>query len=68
MMPEFVGNSHSSLPFDASKAWNMRSLVPPLKTTPPPVASIGPQFGEFAYVCVQTRLPVSTFHACTSPM
>src|SRR2546422_9005581 len=44
VMPELVGNSHSSLPFFASNAWNMRSLVPPLKTSPPPVASIGPQF------------------------
>ena len=59
---------HSTSPVVASKARNMRSLVPPLKTSPPPVASTGPQFVEFAKVCVQTRAPVSTFHACTSPM
>src|SRR4029077_2434595 len=52
MTPELVGNSHSSLPVAASNAWNLRSLVPPVNTRPPPVASIGPQFGEFAYLCV----------------
>ena len=67
-MPELVGNSQSSLPVAASNAWNFRSFVPPLNTTPPPVASIGPQFCDVAYACVHTRLPVSTFHACTSPM
>src|SRR5579872_331985 len=68
MMPELVGNSHSSAPVVASKAWNFLSFVPPVNTRPPPVASIGPQFCEFAYGCVHTFLPVSTFHACTSPM
>src|SRR5206468_4245640 len=68
VMPELVGNSHKSLPLDASNAWNMRSFVPPVKTRPPPVASIGPQFWDFAYVWVHTRVPVSTFHACTSPI
>src|SRR6185436_11267330 len=68
MMPELVGNSHTSFPLDASNAWNMRSLVPPLNTSPPPVANIGPQFWDFAYGWVHTRAPVSTFHACTSPM
>src|SRR5262249_11128058 len=58
---------HSSLPLAASKAWNIRSLVPPLNTRPPPVASIGPQFGDRGYSCVHTRVPVSTFHAWTSP-
>ena len=29
VMPELVGNSQSSLPVAASKAWNIRSLVPP---------------------------------------
>src|ERR1700730_10479432 len=48
VMPELVGNSHSSLPLDASNAWNLRSLVPPVKTSPPPVASIGPQFEDMA--------------------
>jgi hypothetical protein len=66
--PELVGNSHTTLPLVASKARNIRSLVPPLNTRPPPVASVGPQFADFANVWVQTRAPVSTFHACTSPM
>src|SRR6185295_2809793 len=68
MIPELVGKSHISLPVDASNAWNLRSLVPPLNTRPPAVASIGPQVGDVAYWCVHTRLPVSTFHACTSPI
>src|SRR5436190_16464716 len=68
MMPELVGNSHSTAPFAASKARKSRSFVPPLKTSPPPVASIGPQFADAANVCVQMRCPVWTFHACTSPM
>src|SRR3954466_12013377 len=67
MIPEWVGNRHSSFPLLASNAWNSRSFVPPENTRPPPVASIGPQLGDVAYVCVHTRLPVSTFHACTSP-
>src|SRR5205814_4033473 len=46
-IPEFVGNSQSSFPVDASNAWILRSLVPPLNTTPPPVTSIDPQFGLF---------------------
>src|SRR6266508_2413435 len=68
MMPELVGNSQTTAPLDASNARNLRSLVPPLKTTPPPVASIGPQLVDVVNVWVQTRLPVSTFHACTSPI
>src|ERR1700704_7042370 len=68
MMPELVGNCHSTAPVDASNARNKRSWVPPLKTSPPPVASIGPQFEAIPKLCVQTRAPVSTFHACTSPM
>src|SRR5688572_26004002 len=67
LMPELVGNSHNTFPFDESNARNKRSLVPPLNTSPPPVASMGPQFGDFANRCVHTRCPVSTFHACTSP-
>src|SRR5207237_1694850 len=63
VMPELVGNCHRSFPVFASKAWNIRSLVPPLNTSPPAVASIGPQFIEFGYMCVQTFLPVSTSHA-----
>src|SRR6266404_890463 len=47
-IPELVGNSQSSLPVDASNAWMLRSLVPPLNTSPPAVASIEPQFGLFA--------------------
>src|SRR5204863_9523983 len=65
--PELVGNSHSTFPFFASYARNNRSLVPPLNTSPPLVASIGPQLIDFGNVCVQTRRPVSTFQACTSP-
>src|ERR1700682_1392371 len=67
MMPGLVGNSHASLPVEASNAWNLRSLVPPVNTNPPPVASIGPQLGDVGYWWVHTRLPVSTFNACTSP-
>src|SRR5207302_8021607 len=67
MIPELVGNSHSSFPVVASNAWNFRSFVPPVNTRPPPVASIGPQFGDVGYLCVHARLPVSTFHAWTSP-
>src|SRR5262245_33931309 len=44
-IPELVGNSHNSLPVDASKACSFRSFVPPLNTSPPPVDNIGPQFG-----------------------
>src|SRR5712691_5328969 len=65
--PELVGNSHRTLPFFASYARNSRSLVPPLKTSPPLVASIGPQLIDFGNIWVQTRRPVSTLHACTSP-
>ena len=68
MIPELVGCSHKTFPFFASKARNMRSLVPPANTSPPPVVRIGPQFADFANVCVHTRLPLSTLHACTSPM
>src|SRR4029079_11362629 len=46
MMPDVVGYCQSSLPLAALKAGNMRSFVPPLNTSPPPVASIGPQFGD----------------------
>src|SRR3954465_2795964 len=35
--PELVGNSPNTAPLDASNAKNSRSLVPPAKTTPPPV-------------------------------
>src|SRR5439155_5527732 len=66
-IPEFVGNSQRSLPVDASNAWNFRSLVPPVKTRPPAVASIEPQFDDWSYACIHTRCPVSTFQACTSP-
>src|SRR5688572_6048131 len=68
MIPELVVHSHNTLPLAASNARNLRSLVPPLNTRPPPVASIGPQLADEGKLCVQTRLPVSTFHACTSPM
>src|SRR5687768_14834594 len=68
MMPELVGYSHNTLPVEASNARNSRSFVPPLNTSPPPVVSIGPQFAEDVNVCVQTRAPVSTCQACTSPI
>src|SRR5437763_79204 len=67
MMPELVGNSHNTSPVFALNARNLRSLVPPLNTNPPAVVIVGPQFADFANLCVQTRWPVSTFHACTSP-
>jgi hypothetical protein len=44
-MPEFVGNSQSSFPLVASKVWILGSLVPPVKTSPPPVTIMEPQFG-----------------------
>src|SRR5205085_418891 len=65
--PELVGNSHRTFPVAASNARNFRSLVPPLNTSPPLVASIGPQLTDFGNMWVQTFCPVSTFHACTSP-
>src|SRR4051812_8035427 len=68
MTPELVGYSHRTCPVRASNARNMRSDVPPPKTSPPPVASNGPQFADLANGWVHTRAPVSTFHACTSPM
>src|SRR5215831_16387340 len=42
-IPDVVGNSQSSLPVNASNAWIFRSLVPPLNTSPPAVASMAPQ-------------------------
>src|SRR5437899_6203496 len=68
MMPELVGYCHSTAPFVASNARNSRSCVPPLNPSPPPVASVGPQFDVIPRLRVQTLAPVSTFHACTSPM
>src|SRR6185436_4344795 len=67
MIPELVGNSHSTAPLVASNARNMRSPVPPLNTSPPPVVRIGPQLIEPGNGRVHVRLPVSTFHPCTSP-
>src|SRR5882762_5122993 len=46
MMPELVGNSHTRAPVAASNACSLRSLVPPLNTRPPPVASMDPQFAD----------------------
>src|SRR3989442_7792836 len=63
--PEPVGNSHRTLPVLASNARNMRSLVPPANSNPPPVASTGPQLNDGRLV-VQTFLPVSRFQACRS--
>src|ERR1051326_2418060 len=64
--PETVGTSHSILPFLASKARNIRSLVPPANSTSPPVASTGPHMKDGMLV-VHAFLPVSTFQACSSP-
>src|ERR1044071_3929654 len=66
-MPELTCASHRSEPFAASRECISRPLLPPLRTSPPPVASIDPQFGVLAYSCVHTFWPVSTFHACPSP-
>src|SRR5262249_27776721 len=55
--PEPVGNSQRILPVLASKERNLRSLVPPENSTPPPVASTGPQLNEGSLV-VHARLPV----------
>src|SRR5262249_48952082 len=65
--PEPVGNSHRILPVLASKARNLRSLVPPENKTPPPVASTGPQLNDGKLV-VHTLLPVSISQACSSPI
>src|SRR5262249_41747739 len=65
--PELVLNSQSTFPFFASKARKFRSLVPPVKTRPPPVVSTGPQLCHL-YWCVQTFCPVFMFHAWTSPI
>src|ERR1044072_1913628 len=66
-IPEMVGVSQRILPVLASKARNMRSLVPPANSTSPAVASTGPQLNDGRLV-VHTLLPVSTFHACSSPL
>src|SRR5689334_1406305 len=66
--PELVGYSHSTAPVAASYARSLRSLVPPLNTSPPPVVRIGPQLGESLKLWLHAFLPVSTFHACTSLM
>src|SRR5262245_43743984 len=65
--PDGVANSQSTLPVLASKARNMRSLVPPANKSPPPVASTGPQLNDGRLV-VHTFLPLSTSQACSSPM
>src|SRR5213592_3087627 len=44
--PEPVGNSHSTFPVLASNARNIRSLVPPANSNPPPVARTGPQLND----------------------
>src|SRR5262245_21791522 len=64
--PEAVGNSHRILPLLASKARNLRSLVPPANNSPPPVASDAPQLNDGMLV-VQTFLPLSMSQACISP-
>ena len=66
--PDEVGVSHSTFPFVASNARNFRSLVPPSNTTLPAVTSTGPQVWLMPNGCVHTFLPVSTFHACNSPI
>src|SRR5258708_37999019 len=65
--PEMVEASHSVLPFLASEARNIRSLVPPANSTSPPVASTGPHMKDGMLV-VHAFLPVSTFHASSSPI
>src|SRR2546430_6023751 len=65
--PDMVGNSQRIFPVLASKARNMRSLVPPANSTSPPVANTGPQLNDGRLV-VHTFLPVSTFQAWSSPM
>src|SRR5215831_4363512 len=61
VMPELVPISHSTLPSFASNARNLRSLVPPANTRPPPVASIGPHIIDSAKVWSQTFLPLLTY-------
>src|SRR5437763_16816455 len=65
-IPDDVGNSQRIFPDLASKARNMRSLVPPANSSPPPVASAAPQLNDGMFV-VQTFFPVSTSQACISP-
>src|SRR3989442_15667439 len=65
--PELVLNSQRSLPDLASNARKFRSLVPPRKTSPPPVVRIGPQFWD-GNLWVHTFWPVAMSHACSSPM
>ena len=67
MTPELVRCCHSTSPVRASKALKYRSLVPPAKTSPPPVVSTGPQFWE-SNSCVHTRSPAFRSQACSSPM
>src|SRR5260370_697867 len=65
--PDPVGNSRRIWPVLASKARNLRSLVPPANSRPPPVASTGPQLNDGKLV-VHTFFPLSRSHACNSPM
>src|SRR5215469_8056693 len=50
--PDPVGNSHRILPVLASKARNLRSLVPPANSSPPAVASTAPQLNDGKLVVV----------------
>src|SRR5262249_39708920 len=65
--PEGIGDSHRIFPVLASKARNLRSLVPPANRSPPPVASTAPQLNDGRLV-VQTFLPLSMSQACNSPI
>src|SRR6056300_1268424 len=67
MTHELVGYSHRISPFLESKALNLRSFVPPMNTRSPAVARIDPQLW-LSNVVVHARSPVSTFHACSSPI
>src|SRR6266850_5829178 len=67
VMPELVLYSQTFAPVLASKARKARSLVPPMKTSPPPVVRIGPQ-SPSRKVCAHTFWPVAMSHACSSPM
>src|SRR6185369_13184974 len=66
-MPELVVCSHSSLPFFASNARNLRSLVPPTKTRSPAVANTDANNCERGKSCCHTFLPVDKSQACNSP-
>ena len=67
MTPELVLYSQTFAPVLASKARKLRSFVPPMKTSPPPVVRIGPHSPSWK-VWAHAFLPVAMSHACSSPM